>query len=47
MIPQISTVLCGVPLVLVVLAIKALIASQGVSCHLVWPYEQWLILNFL
>ena len=46
-IPQISTVLCGVPLVLVVLAIKTLIAPQGVSCHLVWPFEERLILNLL
>ena len=47
MIPQISTVLCGVPLVLVVLAIKTLIALQGVSCHRVWPFEERLILNLL
>ena len=47
MIPQISTVLYGVPLVLVVLAIKTLIAPQGVSCHLVWPFEERLILNLL
>ena len=47
MIPQISIVLSSVPLVLVVLAIKALIAPQGVSCHLVWPFEERLILNLL
>ena len=45
MIPQISTVLCSVSLVLVVLAIKALIAPYGVSCHLIWPFEEWLILD--
>ena len=47
MIPQFSTILCGMPLCLVVLAIKTLIAPQGVSCHLVWPFEEWLILNLL
>ena len=34
-------------LVLVVLEIKALIAPYGVSCHLIWPFEEWLILDFL
>ena len=47
MIPEISTVLCGVPLILVVLAIKTLIAPQGVSCHLVWLFEERLIFNLL
>ena len=47
MILQISIVLYGVPLVLVVLAIKALIAPHGVSCHLIWPFEERLILNLL
>ena len=47
MVPQISTVLSGVSLVLVVLAIKALIAPHGVSCHLIWPFEERLILNLL
>ena len=47
MILQISIVLYGVPLVLVVLAIKALIMLQRVSCHLVWPFEERLILNLL
>ena len=35
MIRQSSTILCGVSLVLMVLAIKALIASHGVSSHLI------------
>ena len=45
MIPQIPTVLNGVSLVLVVVAIKALIAPHGISCHLIWPFEERLILN--
>ena len=45
MIPQVPTVFGGVSLVLVVVAIKALIAPHGISCHLIWPFEKWLILN--
>ena len=32
---------------LMVLAIKTLVAPHGVSSHLVWPFEVWLILNLL
>ena len=28
-----------------ILAIKALIAPHGVSCHLIWPFEERLILD--
>ena len=45
MIPQVPTVFGGVSLVLVVVAIKALIVPHGISCHLIWPFEKWLILN--
>ena len=47
MIPQISTILNSVSLVLVVLAIKALITPHRVSCHLIWPFKEQLILDFL
>ena len=47
MIPQSSTILGVIPLLLVVLAIKALIASQGVSTHFVRPFEVWLVLDLL
>ena len=49
MIPQIPTILSGVSLVLVVVAIEALITphGHGISCHLVWPFEERLILNLL
>ena len=47
MVSQISTVFCSMSLVLVILAIKALIAPHGVSCYLIWPFEEWLILNLL
>ena len=45
MISQIPVVLGNVPLVLVVVAIKALITPHGVPCHLIWPFEECLILN--
>ena len=35
------------PLLLVVLAMKALVMLCGVSSHLVWPLKVWFILNFL
>ena len=47
MVSQIPTVLYNVSLVLMVLAIKALVAPHGVSSHLVWPFEERLILNLL
>ena len=33
--------------VLVVLAIKVLIAPRGLSCHLIRPLKVWLVLDFL
>ena len=47
MVPQIPAVFCNVHLVLMILAIKALVVSHGVSSQLVWPFEEWLILNLL
>ena len=35
------------PLLLVVLEMKALIVPQRVSTHLVQPFEVWLILDLL
>ena len=45
MVPQIPAAFCSVPLVLMILAIKVLVVSHGVSSHLVRPFEEWLILN--
>ena len=47
MIPQSSTILCDVSLVLVVLVMKVLITPYKVSSHLIWPFKEWLILNLL
>ena len=44
-IPQSSTVLDGVSSFLVVLVMKTLVALHGISSHLVWPFEIWLILD--
>ena len=45
MILQVLTVFSGVSLVLVVVVIKALIEFHGISCHLIWPFEERIILN--
>ena len=47
MIPQSSRILCGMSSVLVVLAVKALIALHRVASHLIWSFKEWLILDFL
>ena len=47
MVPQIPAILCSVPLVLMVLAIKVLVSSQGIPSHLVWPFEEQFVLNLL
>ena len=47
MVLQISTVFYNMSLVLEILAIKVLIVPHGVSCHLIWPFEEWLILTLL
>ena len=47
MVPQISTVFSSMSLILMILAIKVLIAPHEVSYHLIWPFEDWLILNLL
>ena len=44
--PQRPAIFSSVPLLLVVLAMKTLVAFRGVSSHLVWPLKVWLILNF-
>ena len=46
MVPQVPAVLDGVPRFLVVLAIQVLVALHRVSCHLIRPFEEWLVLDF-
>ena len=45
MIPQVLVVFGSVSLVLVVITIKVLIAPHRISCHLIWPFKERLILN--
>ena len=47
MVPQSSAVLNGMPLLLVVLAMEALVVPQGISSHFVWPFKVWLVLDLL
>ena len=47
MIPQSSIIICDVPSVLVVLAVKALIAFRGVATHVIWPFKEQLVLDLL
>ena len=47
MVPKSSAILDGMPSLLVVLAIKTLVAPHRVSSHFVWLFEVWLILNLL
>ena len=47
MIPQISAILGSVPMVLMIMAIKALITPHRISCHFIRPLEERLILNLL
>ena len=46
-VPKVPTIFCTMSMILVVLTIQALIALHGVSSHLIWPLEEWLILDFL
>ena len=45
-IPEVPVVLHGMPVVLVVLAIKVLIVPHGLSRHLIRPFKVWLFLDF-
>ena len=45
MVPQVSTILSSVPMVLMIMAIEALITPHRISCHLVRPFEEWLIFH--
>ena len=46
-VPEVPAVLSGMPVVLVVLAIKVLIAPRGLSRHPIRPLKVWLVLDFL
>ena len=45
-IPKVPTILCGVPVVLVVLVIKVSVSLCRLSRHLIRPSEVWFALDF-
>ena len=45
-IPKVHTILCGVPVVLVVLVIKVSVSLCRLSRHLIRPSEVWFALDF-
>ena len=47
MVPQVPAILGGVARFLVVLAIQVLVALHRVSCHLIWSFEERLVLDLL
>ena len=44
---EVPAILCGMSVVLVILAIKVLIAPRGFPCHLIRPLKVWFVLDFL
>ena len=46
-IPEVLAILCGMSVVLVVLAIKVLVSLCGLSRHFVRPSKVWFVLDFL
>ena len=46
-VPEIPTILHGISMVLVILAIKVLITLHGFSRHLIRPPKVWFVLDFL
>ena len=47
MVPQVSTILGSVLVVLMIMAIEVLIMPYRISCHLVQPFKERLIFNLL
>ena len=46
MIPQAPTILCGMPMILMILAIEVTASLLGNSHHLIGPFEEGFILDF-
>ena len=47
MIPQTLAILCGMPMILMILAIEVMVMFFGISHHLIWSFKEWLIFNLL
>ena len=46
MIPQAPTIFCGMPIVLMILAIEVTVSLFGISYHLIGSSEEGFILDF-
>ena len=46
MIPQAPTILCGMPMISMILAIEVTVSLFGISHHLVGPFEEGFVLDF-
>ena len=47
MIPQAPTILCGMAMIPMILAIEVTVSLFGISHHLVGTFEEGFVLNFL
>ena len=47
MIPQTPAILCGMPMILIILAIEVMVTLFEVSHHLIWSFEERFIFNLL
>ena len=45
MIPQTPKIFCGMPMILIVLAIKVMVSFFGISHHFIGSFEEWFILD--
>ena len=46
MIPQAPTIFCGMPMILMILAIEVTVSLFGISHHLIGPFEEGFIFYF-
>ena len=47
MIPQTLAILCGMPMILMILEIEVMVTLFGVSHHLTWSIKEWFIFYLL
>ena len=45
-IPQAPTIFCGMPMILMILAIEVMVSLFGISHHLIGSFEEGFILDF-
>ena len=47
MIPQTHTILCGIPMILMIQTIEVMVTLFRVSYHLIWSFKEWFIFYLL